>query len=56
MRPLAEQVGSDFLIDCDVTDMDKLDAAFAQIEQRWGAATREAMAQIGIRFGAPPKA
>ena len=27
-----------------------------QIEQRWGAATREAMAQIGIRFGAPPKA
>ena len=37
VRPLAEQVGSDFLIDCDVTDMDKLDAAFAQIEQRWGA-------------------
>ena len=36
VRPLAEQVGSDFLIDCDVTDMDKLDAAFAQIEQRWG--------------------
>ena len=30
VRPLAEQVGSD------VTDMDKLDAAFAQIEQRWG--------------------
>ena len=36
VRPLAEQVGSDFLIDCDVTDMEKLDAAFAQIEQRWG--------------------
>ncbi|MEE2742142.1 MAG: enoyl-ACP reductase FabI [Pseudomonadota bacterium] len=37
VKPLAEQVGSDFLIDCDVTDMDKLDAAFAQIEQRWGS-------------------
>ncbi|MFB0874140.1 MULTISPECIES: enoyl-ACP reductase FabI [unclassified Sphingobium] len=37
VRPLAEQVGSDFLIDCDVTDMDKLDAAFAQIENRWGS-------------------
>ena len=36
VRPLAEQVGSDFLIDCDVTDMDKLDAAFAEIEARWG--------------------
>ena len=36
VKPLAQQLGSDFLIDCDVTDMDKLDAAFAQIEQRWG--------------------
>ncbi|HUD90685.1 enoyl-ACP reductase FabI [Sphingobium sp.] len=36
VKPLAEQVGSDFLIDCDVTDMDKLDAAFAEIEARWG--------------------
>lgn len=36
VRPLAEQLGSDFLIDCDVTDMDKLDAAFAEIESRWG--------------------
>jgi len=36
VRPLAEQVGSDFLIDCDVTDMGKLDAAFAEIEARWG--------------------
>ncbi len=36
VRPLAEQVGSDFLIDCDVTDTDKLDATFAQIETRWG--------------------
>ena len=36
VRPLASQVGSDFLIDCDVTDMDKLDATFAEIEARWG--------------------
>ena len=36
VKPLAEQVGSDFLIDCDVSDMDKLDAAFADIEARWG--------------------
>lgn len=34
--PLAQQVGSDFLIDCDVSDMAALDAAFAQIEARWG--------------------
>jgi enoyl-[acyl-carrier protein] reductase I len=34
--PLAEQVGSDFLIDCDVSDMAALDAAFARIEARWG--------------------
>jgi enoyl-[acyl-carrier protein] reductase I len=36
VKPLAEQLGSDFLIDCDVSDMDKLDAAFAEIEARWG--------------------
>jgi len=36
VRPLAEQVGSDFLIDCDVSDMAKLDEAFAEIEARWG--------------------
>ena len=36
VRPLAEQVGSDFLIDCDVSDMAKLDAAFAEVEARWG--------------------
>ena len=36
VRPLAAEVGSDFLIPCDVTDMDNLDAAFAEIEKRWG--------------------
>ncbi len=34
--PLAEQVGSDFLIECDVADMAAMDAAFAEIEARWG--------------------
>lgn len=34
--PLAEQVGSDFLIECDVSDMAAMDAAFATIEERWG--------------------
>ncbi len=36
VRPLAAEVGSDFLIPCDVTDMDLLDGAFDAIRQRWG--------------------
>ena len=36
VRPLAEQVGSDFLIDCDVSSMDALDSAFAELQERWG--------------------
>jgi enoyl-[acyl-carrier protein] reductase I len=35
VRPLAEQLGSDLLIDCDVSSMDALDAAFAQLRERW---------------------
>ncbi|MGN6122478.1 MAG: enoyl-ACP reductase FabI [Sphingomonas oligoaromativorans] len=35
VRPLAEQLGSDFLIDCDVSDMDALDAAFDTLKGRW---------------------
>ena len=33
--PLAEQVGSDFLIECDVSDMDALDTAFDTLNSRW---------------------
>ncbi|MBT0668823.1 enoyl-ACP reductase FabI [Novosphingobium profundi] len=33
--PLAESLGSDFLIDCDVSDMDAIDAAFATLAERW---------------------
>ena len=35
VRPLAESLGSDFLIDCDVSDMDALDTAFATLKERW---------------------
>ena len=35
VKPLAEQVGSDLLIDCDVSSMDALDAAFADLAKRW---------------------
>ncbi|MBX3561138.1 MAG: enoyl-ACP reductase FabI [Sphingomonas sp.] len=35
VAPLAEQLGSDFLIDCDVSDMAALDAAFATLAERW---------------------
>jgi enoyl-[acyl-carrier protein] reductase I len=33
--PLAAQVGSDFLIDCDVSDMAALDSMFAELKARW---------------------
>ena len=33
--PLAERVGSDFLIECDVSDMDALDTAFDTLKSRW---------------------
>ena len=36
VRPLAESVGSDFLMSCDVADDDSLAAVFAALEQRWG--------------------
>jgi enoyl-[acyl-carrier protein] reductase I len=35
VKPLAEQLGSDLLIDCDVSDMDALDAAFDTLKARW---------------------
>ena len=35
VRPLAESLGSDFLIECDVSDMDRLDEAFDTLKQRW---------------------
>lgn len=35
VRPLAAELGSDVLIDCDVSDMAMLDAAFAALAARW---------------------
>jgi len=35
VRPLADQLGSDFLIDCDVSDMGALDTAFDTLQARW---------------------
>jgi enoyl-[acyl-carrier protein] reductase I len=37
VEPLAASVGSDFLIDVDVTNEDSLDACFGAIGQRWGS-------------------
>jgi enoyl-[acyl-carrier protein] reductase I len=35
VRPLAEQLGSDLLVDCDVSDMAALDRAFEVLKERW---------------------
>jgi enoyl-[acyl-carrier protein] reductase I len=35
VRPLAEQLGCDFLIDCDVSTEEELDKAFAVLAARW---------------------
>jgi enoyl-[acyl-carrier protein] reductase I len=35
VQPLAEQLGSDTLIECDVSDMAALDRAFDQLAQKW---------------------
>ena len=36
LEPLAQSVGSDFMVDVDVTDDASLDAAFAALQERWG--------------------
>ncbi|MBI1172995.1 SDR family oxidoreductase [bacterium] len=36
VEPLAASVGSDFLVDVDVTNDESLDACFATLKQRWG--------------------
>ena len=37
VQPLAASVGSDFLIDVDVTNEESLDACFAEVGRRWGS-------------------
>ena len=36
MRPLAQSVGSDFLVDADVTDDAGMDRCFGALQERWG--------------------
>ena len=36
LEPLAQSIGSDFMLDVDVTDDASLDAAFAALQDRWG--------------------
>ena len=36
VSPLAEQLGSDIVIPCDVGDEDSVDALFSELEKRWG--------------------
>jgi enoyl-[acyl-carrier protein] reductase I len=36
VRPLADSVGSDIVLPCDVTDDASIDAVFRTIEERWG--------------------
>ena len=35
VEPLAAELGSDFIFDCDVSDMDALDRAFETLRSRW---------------------
>jgi Enoyl-[acyl-carrier-protein] reductase (NADH) len=35
VRPLAQELGSDLLIDCDVSDMKALDKAFGELKTKW---------------------
>ncbi|HEV8406884.1 MAG TPA: enoyl-ACP reductase FabI [Sphingomicrobium sp.] len=37
VRPLAAELGSDLLVDCDVSSMEALDVAFDRVRERWGA-------------------
>ena len=36
VKPLAESLGSDILIDCDVTNEDNLDEVFSTLKDKWG--------------------
>ena len=36
IKPLAESVGSEIVLPCDVTDMDSVDNVFATLEKKWG--------------------
>ncbi|SDR26431.1 enoyl-ACP reductase FabI [Pseudovibrio sp. Tun.PSC04-5.I4] len=37
VKPLADSVGSDMLIPCDVEDIDSVDGVFTQLKEKWGS-------------------
>jgi enoyl-[acyl-carrier protein] reductase I len=37
VKPLAESVGTDFLVECDVTDAASMDRTFDAVKERWGS-------------------
>lgn len=37
VKPLAESLGSDFILPCDVEDISSVDAVFDEISKRWGS-------------------
>ncbi len=37
VKPLAESIGSDILVECDVTDDDTMDNTFATLKDKWGS-------------------
>jgi enoyl-[acyl-carrier protein] reductase I len=36
VRPLAAEIGSDFLLECDVENTESVDAVFAALKEKWG--------------------
>jgi len=36
VKPLAAEAGSDFLLECDVEDLESVDRVFAELKERWG--------------------
>ena len=36
LRPLAEEIGADLILPCDVQNDSEIDAAFAEIKEKWG--------------------
>ena len=37
VEPLANSIGSDFLIQCDVTNQESIDATFGELKEKWGS-------------------
>ncbi len=36
VKPLAESIGADIMLECDVTDMNTLDSVFTTLKEKWG--------------------